>query len=958
MLRLYCVNSRTDADSSFSELSENMHTKGALASPQVVISQVMPADNHNIVPDGPGGLASSSQQHSKRHPAQHQKQHVQQPQPLLDTPLHPSQIPTHNVFRTPAQDPSARQLWPRLEPAEPQASADLAAQTPQAASPPHQGNSERFDRPSRSLDTGDKLSVQSDASSAAGDPPLTPLRDISEAELGRLLAHIADLRHRLVASSAVNRAAARDTHSMWRQLQEAQTALAQQRRATAEQTEHKALLLQFLRGSKGEEGGSEDPKFALDALRGTALRTARQQLDRTCAELQQSQQRNQALRRLAQRQTQVHEAERAALLQELRSSSEQMAHVTFIRRDEGRTAAAKLEQSEARRSGLEADFKSVLARAAQAEAFSSTATADLEHMQERISEKNTALDELSRELRITNEALGIVKGALRARTDELLAARTRCEELQRTIDATSSGDVANLVSASSKAASLVQVRYEAESARLRREVTHLRSQLRDTQLTHSTVVATAQSNAEVAHLVATTACIGAQGGLVLSPPLAAVLVPGESQVEHMVSGSTQTVPSSKLFSVGHTGGTNLPPVAVSSPVHTLQDSGPTNVFHMNSEQRVHVPASSPTQDKHAQTHKSGIADATSVSVGTQAELFKPMQAAPVSTGTQTDEQGDSTAPLQQQLTAAAEQQQQQGQQDRALARAAVIVEALEAQLDEAAADTAEARKARSRAQHELKGVSAERERASALAMDLAVEVAQTTASEEQARGELRAAKQKLQAARTQEVFLRLSWAALVRKAGAVATAASTEVQRLRGELEYAQEVNASLVSESATGTRTLTAHPVGTPLREKSRAPPPTAVAPRLAAADWVAMSSMLEAVSLDGSDSEGGTSDMDDFKPTSRFSGPMALPVGPPSTAAAATVDSHALDAWARALGHADSVSARNTALRRQAKQLQALTARPGMFGTPPRAAQSAPPSDSANTSWRTAHTEPSTTD
>ena len=947
------------SDSSFSELGAGLDTTSNSSVPETVFPKGFGTVKSGVGPPAAHNAAAQlTERHSKQQPAQAVQALTAEQPGVLETPYH--QNTPHNRQETnftPAQDPSVRQLWP-------------TESDNQAASAPATALARSSQRQTQLQDA--VLSVRSESSVDSTEPPLTPLRDVSQPELSRLLAHCADVRQRLAASAGMNRAVVRDTHSLWRQLQDTQIALRKQEQETAEQTEHKALLLQYLRSTEGGEGGgSSDTPLALDALRGTALRAARQQLEAQSAELLRAQQQH-ALARLAQRQAQVHEAERSALLRELRTMSDQMAQATFVRQDEVRSAELKQEHAQRRQAGLEADLKTVLARAAQAEAFSKSATADLEHMQRRISEKNTALDELSQELRITNEALDIVKGALRSRSQELLGTRSRCDELQRTLDATSSGDVANLVSASSKAASLVQARYEAESGRLRREVVQLRAQLRDAQLKTGAVSAAARSSVDSAQrdAAAAAAAAGRQAAadtaarrlsaLRISDPVAGTHVPAsEACLSHLLSQSTQTTPKTVRNTSVECGPDES---TVASPVQPPQlvDSGPFTVFQLESEQ-VAVPRT------HVSQLAAGTQTAATGGLATSAAGSRDTR------GVQTDETGQSSrmADLEAQLEAARERESEHA---RALERAAVIVEAVEAELDVATADRAEANRARARAQQEHKearrehkDAAAEAERASALAMDLAVEVAHATAAEEQAQQRIANMEQRLKASRAQEVFLRLAWAGLARKAGAVATAASSEVGRLRGELEYAQEVNASLVSESATRTMMGVGAERGTPFRsaslsdsaDRAALAPPTAAAAaggaRVGADDWAAVSSMLDAVSLGDSDSDS------DFAPSalgpgSVFDGPMAQAVGP-STAPtadgailASSTEAGAV-AWRRALGHADSVSARSTAIRRSAERLQAMTAQRGLFGTPPRkASEGSTLPASADSSWHTA--------
>ncbi len=870
---------------------------------------------------------------------------------------------------TPAQDPPRRQLWP--SPAERMSNASetltpAACLAPQSASP----------APSASLNTSSTASSIASVSSTENSiPALTPLSDVTQAELGRLLQHTNDLRQRLHAAAGANQATARDLHTVWQQLQSAQAEVHRRDAHIAELQEHKALLLQYLKSSDGADSDSREAKFALETLRGTALQSARRQLDSTRAELLHARQRQQALERLAARQAAVHEAERAALLKQLKALSDQAAHYTFVRRDEARTAAAKQAQAERRQAGLEADLKATLARAAQAEKFSKEAADDLRSMQDRIEAKNASLDELSRELRVTNEALGIVKGALSTRSQELMAARSRCEELQRTIDATGSGDVANLVSSSSQAAGLVQVRYEAECARLRREVARLREQLRDAHMKHSAVVSSAQATLRDSQSAVAAAAAKANRSrpLALSPTIQCGAV--QPQAEPAKTGgieadaSCQTPPSVPLISSSCQTETVSAAAPVARKQGVLVDSGAIQVFHMNSEHSSSPEQATQSMDSFAQT------DACErVTRGVSAEPPPPTL---TSSSTQTNETQSTTAAVHEELLASHSQCEELRRQ---LSRAAAVVQAVEVQLDEAEADAAEAKRAQARAERNARGAEAERERAAELAMDLAVEVASTTANEERWRAQAQRQEAHLRAARAQEVMLRLAWAALVRKAGAVATAASAEVTRLTGELQYAQQVNASLVSEhpppeysasppreEAGGkARTLALSHAraesaagGTPLRSSSRGgaggviPPP--------ADDWVAVSNMLDQVSIDDSDSDSSV-DEASFKPSSIFDAP-STPVsaqqlhegGGPAVAGGG--QQHLADstdsAWQRALGHANSVASRNAAMQQQLQALQALSRRAGLSFTPPRQTSAEPQHSadgSADSSWHTA--------
>lgn len=638
------------------------------------------------------------------------------------------------------------------------------------------------------------------ASQAEPLPPLSVMADATPAEYRRLLHAVSAMRTELQACRSANAALHADRHAVWASLQASQQREQALQHALAAERQHKGFLLHYV---QGEGHGQDGLDLSLEALRGSAAEAAAELAERRSQEALQAQAKAAAACSALARAEAVHEAERQALQSELARLNEGLATGAIVQADSRRSGQAQAAAHERLVHGMRADLATVRRQRAEAEEELERLVGDMSSMRARLEEKDVAIDGLASDLRVSGEALSIVKHALAQRNAELQAARRRVDELQRTVDRTAGGDVASFVTTSSNAVALLKERYGAETRRLRQEVQALQAELQRSKALlhqHEDALAAANSHAQRA----------------LPQP---VLVEAAVQCDEQHSSQPPPLPARAAspptctkapLRACSTRGIKIP----SLPVPSLQVTAP----FCTAWAAVRGTATAGTQTNVAAQEEAEVQTGPSgVGVGVQCEVVGG-ERTQASASVQTEgssplrpraEGGSQTAPVD--VAPAGSMAEQQGQMkrtDAAMRRLQVHCQLLQTQVDEAQASAADAAERSAHLQRALAGAqeSAQAARSTAASLEqerskirAALEEERTarallTSQLEQCQADLLASQEACKAAQAGSVMLRLAWHGLVRKAGQVAAGASAEVSRLREELSASRDLNASLVS--------------------------------------------------------------------------------------------------------------------------------------------------------------------
>ncbi|CAE7368687.1 unnamed protein product [Symbiodinium sp. KB8] len=581
------------------------------------------------------------------------------------------------------------------------------------------------------------------------------MAEATPAEYRRLLHAVSAMRTELQACRSANAALHADRHAVWASLQASQQREQALQHALAAERQHKGFLLHYV---QGEGHGQDGLDLSLEALRGSAAEAAAELAERRSQEALQAEAKAAAACSALARAEAVHEAERQALQSELARLNEGLATGAIVQADSRRSGQAQAAAHERLVHGMRADLATVRRQRAEAEEELERLVGDMSSMRARLEEKDVAIDGLASDLRVSGEALSIVKHALAQRNAELQAARRRVDELQRTVDRTAGGDVASFVTTSSNAVALLKERYGAETRRLRQEVQALQAELQRSKALlhqHEDALAAANSHAQRA----------------LPQP---VLV--EAAVQCDEQHPSQPPP--------------LPARAASPPTCTKVTAPFCTAWA----------AVRGTATAGTQTNVVG-GERTQASASVQTEGSTPLR--PRAEG------GSQTAPVD--VAPAGSMAEQQGQMkrtDAAMRRLEVHCQLLQTQVDEAQASAADAAERSAQLQRALAGAQESAQAARSTAASLEQERSKTRAALEEERtaralltsqleecqADLLASQEACKAAQAGSVMLRLAWHGLVRKAGQVAAGASAEVSRLREELSASRDLNASLVS--------------------------------------------------------------------------------------------------------------------------------------------------------------------